>query len=204
MAGWLAPDEAPLLLLAFALGVLLLLDTVPLLGLVIPADVAVLAATTAGEPTGSVLTLLAVVAGTVTGWSLGFLAGRLAAARLRSGRLGGWVGAERWRAAESLLRSGGGRVVAVAPFLPVLNTLVPIVAGGLRMPYPRFLRAAVLGSALWGALYVALGLAAAAAGGLLPGAGTPLGTLALAVPGLAVGGLVLARLRRHLPAAAGR
>jgi membrane protein DedA with SNARE-associated domain len=203
MAGWLAQlDEVPLLLLTAVLGVLLLLDTVPGLGLLIPADVAVLTATAAGDPADSPLNLAAIVAGTLAGWSLSFLAGRLLGRRLRSGRFGRWVGEERWTAAEGLVSGGGGRVVMAAPFLPVINTLVPIAAGGLRMPYRTFLRWALVGSALWGALYVALGLAGGLVGDLIPDGGGLLGTVLVALPGLVVGWVVLARVRRRLPSAA--
>lgn len=194
---WLSRvGELPTGLLVAVLGAVMLLDAIPLLGVLVPGDVAVLAAVGVARPGGGASAFLAVVAGCLTGWSLTFCAGRHFGERLRRGRLGGWVGEARWAAAEGVLDRGGGRMVMVAPFLPVLNALLPLAAGGLRMPYRRFLGHAALGSVLWTGLYVVLGATGRHLGGLLPGDATPLlGTL---VVGLAAGGVVLLGLRRRL------
>ncbi|WKU07432.1 DedA family protein [Micromonospora sp. HUAS LYJ1] len=199
------PDELaqladlPTALLMAALGLVMLADAVPLLGVLVPGDVAILAAVGVGRPVAGVATVVAVVAGCLTGWSLSFLAGRIFGERLRHSRVGDWIGEGRWSAAEQLLRSGGGRMVLVAPFLPVFNTLLPLAAGSLRMSYRRFVVCAALGAAAWAGLYLALGTASRALAGLLPG--NPL--LVTMAVGLVLAGLVLLGTRRRLRAVTG-
>ncbi|WP_433386543.1 DedA family protein [Micromonospora sp. KLBMP9576] len=195
MAHWLTQlGELPTTLLMGALGVVMLLDAVPLLGVLVPGDVAVLAALGVGGPASGVATFAVVVTGCLAGWSLSFLAGRHYGDSLRRSRFGGWVGEERWTAAEGILRRGGGRMVLVAPFLPVFNTLLPLAAGGLRMSYPRFLGCASLGAAAWAGLYLVLGAASRSLAGLLPGELSPM--LVTMTVGLLLAGLVLVGTRR--------
>src|SRR5688500_9127024 len=99
--------------LGVVLGAVMLLDAVPLLGVLVPGDVAVLAAVGVTRPIGSASAFLAVVAGCLTGWSLTFLAGRHLGERLRRSRVGGWIGEARWAAAEGVLDRGGARMVVV-------------------------------------------------------------------------------------------
>ncbi|MEU1838954.1 DedA family protein [Micromonospora chersina] len=193
--------ELPTTLLMGMLGMVMLADAVPLLGVLVPGDAAVLAAVGAGRPATGVATVVAVVAGCLAGWSLSFLAGRRWGERLRHSRLGDWIGEPRWAAAEALLRRGGGRMVLVAPFLPVFNALLPLAAGGLRMSYRRFAACATLGATLWAGLYVGLGITARALTGLLPGAPNPT-VLTMAV-GLLLAGPVLLGTRHRLRAVTG-
>ncbi|HYN94186.1 MAG TPA: VTT domain-containing protein [Pilimelia sp.] len=198
MTGWLAQvADLPTALVAVALSVVMLLDAIPLVGVLVPGDVAVLAAMGARGPASGAGVLAAVVAGCLAGWSVTFAVGRRFGDRLRHGRVGRWIGEARWAAAERAVRTGGGRVVVVAPFLPVLNALVPLAAGGLHMSYRRFLLSAALGAALWSGSYVALGALAAAVGGLLPDSFALLGTVAI---GLAIGGVALVGARRRFRA----
>lgn len=187
-------------LVSVFVGFALVLDSMPLLGILIPADVAVLAATTARSPLASVAVVAAVVCGTVAGWTLTFALGRYLAAPLRRSWLGRKIGDERWENAERLVAKGGGRVVLAAPFLPIFNTIVPIAAGSLRMPYRRFLVYAAIGSALWGGGYVTLGLVANTLGSALFGTSNIYTTLLFGVPGLAIGWVTLAQVRRRMAA----
>ncbi|MFC8619267.1 DedA family protein [Micromonospora purpureochromogenes] len=193
--------ELPTTLLMGALGLVMLADAVPLLGVLVPGDVAVLAAVGVGRPATGAATVAAVVVGCVAGWSLSFLAGRVYGERLRYSRVGGWIGEARWAAAEGILRSGGGRMVLIAPFLPVFNALLPLAAGGLRMSYRRFVACATAGAALWAGLYLALGTASRSLAGLLPGEGSPM--LVTMAVGLALAGVVLLGTRRRLRALTG-
>jgi membrane-associated protein len=196
MANWLTQvGDLPTVLLMAVLGLVMLLDAIPLIGVLVPGDVAVLAAVGVG-PGGGSGAFAAVVGGCVAGWSLSFLVGRRFGDRLRHSRVGGWIGEPRWVAAEELLDRGGGRMVMIAPFLPVFNALLPLAAGGLRMSYRRFVTCAATGSALWAGLYVLLGTAARSLGGLLPGESfAMLGTMTI---GLLLGGVVLVVTRRRL------
>ncbi|MGK5672634.1 DedA family protein [Micromonospora sp. URMC 106] len=202
MTDWLAQvGELPTTLLMGVLGVVMLFDAVPLLGVLVPGDVAILAAMGVGGPMTGLATFTVVVAGCLSGWSLSFLAGRRYGDRLRHSRIGGWIGEERWAAAEGILRRGGGRMVLIAPFLPVFNALLPLAAGGLRMSYRRFLGSATLGAAAWAGLYLALGSASRSLAGLLPGESSPL--LVTMAVGLLLAGVVLMGTRRRLRAVTG-
>jgi membrane protein DedA with SNARE-associated domain len=198
-------------LVSVFVGFALVLDSIPVIGILIPADVAVLAATTARTPLASVAVLVAVVAGTLAGWTATFALGRYLAGPLRRSWLGRRIGQDRWEKAEDLVAKGGGRVVLAAPFLPLFNTIVPIAAGSLRMPYRRFLAYAAIGSAMWGTGYVTLGLVANSLGSAVFGTSNIYTTLLFGLPGLAIGWVTLAQVKRRMgsaspaaPAGAGR
>jgi len=184
-------DAVPGPLLGLALGLVMLLDTIPLIGILIPADVAILSTAGTEDPFSK---LGWIVAGCVTGWSLSFIAGRVLGERLRHSRIGAWIGEQRWAAADRVVREGGSRILVTAPFLPFINTLIPVAAGGLRMPYGKFVRNAAIGSVLWGGLYVGMGVLAEQLSGLLPtGNLTLLVTIAL---GLTFGWIALLGTRK--------
>lgn len=202
MTHWLAQvGELPILVLMGVLGLVMLFDAVPLLGVLVPGDVAILAAVGVGRPATGLATFAAVLAGCLAGWSLSFLIGRRYAEPLRRSRVGGWIGESRWSAAEGILSRGGGRMVMVAPFLPVFNALLPLAAGGLRMSYRRFLGCAALGATAWAGLYLALGITSRSLAALLPGAPSPL--LVTMGVGLVLATVVLLGARRRLFALAG-
>ncbi|MEU6021370.1 VTT domain-containing protein [Micromonospora sp. NBC_01739] len=193
--------ELPIAGLMALLGVVMLFDAVPLFGVLVPGDVAVLAAVAVGTPSTGLATFVAVVTGCLVGWSMTFLVGRHWGERLRHSRFGAWVGEPRWVAAERILRRNGGRLVLVAPFLPVFNALLPLAAGGLRMSYPRFLGFAALGAGAWAGLYLAVGTASRSLAGLLPSGTSPL--LVTMVGGLVLAAVVLLGTRRRLRAVTG-
>jgi membrane protein DedA with SNARE-associated domain len=142
--------------------------------------------------------VLAVVCGTLAGWTITFTVGRFLAGPLRRSWLGRRIGPDRWAPRR---RPGGprwGRVVLAAPFLPVFNTIVPIAAGSLRMPYRRFLATPRFGSAMWGAGYVTLGLVAQGVGNAVFGSSNVFTTLLFGLPGVAIGWVTLAQVRRRM------
>jgi membrane protein DedA with SNARE-associated domain len=197
MTEWLAQmANLPMVLLSAALGLVMMLDAIPLLGLLVPADVAILTAVGARGTGDEGVMVASVLIGGLTGASLTFVAGRWFAGRIRTGRVGAWISESRWAAAERMLAQHGGRMVAVAPFLPVFNTLVPLVAGGLRMPYRRFVASVAVGFTLWAGVLVGLGSAAKALGGLLPGGSFT--TIATVSIGLLMGWVVMVGLRKRL------
>lgn len=170
---------------------LMVLDTTAIVGLLVPSDAVVLAAAGAAGPSGAPAVALAAVAGTLTGWSLSWWLGRRFGGRLRGSRPGRWIGAQRWAAAEGLLAGEGARLLLVVQFLPVVNALVPLLAGALRMPYRRFLAHAAVGTLAWAATYGTLGALSAT---------VVAGPLVVGVPGLLLGTLALALLRRRAAA----
>lgn len=184
---------------AFAIGLVMMLDAVPLLGIAIPADVALLAAVGSRDPAGAALAVAGVLAGTLAAWSLSYLAGRRLGGRIRRGRLGRWIGPRRWDLAERVVNGGGARMLAVVPFLPMVNTVVPMVAGGLGVPYRRFLRYAAAGTTVWALIYAGLGLTARTASAALLGSGSLLGLVVFGAPGLAISWVIVLVVRRRLP-----
>ena len=191
-------QELSTALVSVFVGFVLVLDSIPVLGVLIPADVAVLAAVATRGPLAATAVVLAVVCGTLAGWTITFTVGRFLAGPLRRSWLGRRIGAERWARAEDLVARGGGRVVLAAPFLPVFNTIVPIAAGSLRMPYRRFLGYSAVGSAMWGAGYVTLGLVAKGVGTAVFGSSNVFTTLLFGLPGVAIGWVTLAQVRRRM------
>lgn len=196
MTEWLSQlGQLPTPQVAAVLSIIMVLDAIPLLGVLVPGDAAVLAMVGIGQPYGGPGAFVATIVGCLTGWSLSFFAGRYLGRWLRQSRFGQWIGPARWAAAEAMLRRGGGRMVLVAPFLPVFNALLPLAAGGLRMSYRRFVGHAGVGVGLWAGLYVLLGLAGRTFGGLLGESFALVGTMSV---GLVFGSLALVTLRRRL------
>src|SRR5690349_2060362 len=70
-------------LVSVFVGFALVLDSLPIIGILVPADVAVLAATTARSPIAALAVVGAVVGGTLAGWTGTFLLGRFLAGPLR-------------------------------------------------------------------------------------------------------------------------
>ncbi|MDT7635508.1 MAG: rane-associated protein, partial [Pseudonocardiales bacterium] len=115
------------------MGLFAFLESAAFVGLVIPGETAMLLG---GVLAGSgQVSLAGMVAGGVIGAVLGDLAGygtgRLAGPTLRSGRLGRWVGEDRWDRAESLLEHRGGPAVFLARWVGVLRAVVPAAAGAV-------------------------------------------------------------------------
>ncbi|MFG3558180.1 DedA family protein [Micromonospora sp. NPDC047557] len=147
-----------------------------LVGVVLPAATAMLTVgllARAGRldlSTALAVTTLAALVGD----QLGYLEGRLLGPRLRAGRLGRWVGEERWRRAEALIERRGGHAVLLGRWTAFARTLVPRVAAMAGLPYGRFLlfdAAAVVvwvpGTVLAGWAFGALPVGLPVIGGLL-------------------------------------
>ena len=85
-------------------------------------------------------------AGYWIGWGVGF---RL----LR--RYGHYIGLTNRRLAfgRALFRRHGVKVIIVSRFVVLLRTLAGLLAGANHMPWPRFMAANVVGSAVWAGLY---------------------------------------------------
>jgi membrane protein DedA with SNARE-associated domain/anti-anti-sigma regulatory factor len=137
---------------------LMLVDGTPLVGLLIPGDLVVVSASTvAGWPA----VLVAVVAGTaalVSGHAAGYLTGRHYGAHLWASGIGRRIGFERWCRVERTLRNGGDRTLVATPFIPVVNTVLPLLAGALGVRPGRYLLLIVLADAAWIGVWAGVGL----------------------------------------------
>lgn len=157
-------DAIPFPLLLTVVGVLLVLETTALVGLVTPGEVVLLAAATTVASGWEYAAMVAVAAGgTIVGQSGGYLIGRRTGPWLRQSRAGRWIGEPNWQRAEQLVASGAARAIVGARFMAVAHSLVPVIAGSLRMDVGRFLRCTVVGAAAWALVYVSLGSAASVA-----------------------------------------
>jgi membrane protein DedA with SNARE-associated domain len=104
--------------------------------------------------------VVAAIAGAVIGDSLGYEIGRHLGPRLRQGRLGSWVGEDRWDRARRSVDDHGPQAVLIGRFVGVLRAVVPAVVGDARMPYRQFLLWNVLGAATWTPAVVVAGYVA--------------------------------------------
>jgi membrane-associated protein len=159
-----AIDALPLWQLYLLVGVLLVAETTVGVGLVTPGEVTLLAAATTVSTPGELAGLAAVAAGaSLIGQTGGYLLGLRFGGRIRASWVGRKVGEPNWTRAEELLRGGSGRGLIGSRFLAVAHSLVPVVAGTLRMPPHRFGRYTAIGVVAWAIVYVALGSAGSAA-----------------------------------------
>lgn len=139
----------------------MVLETTLFVGLVVPGDTLVIAAATGvRDPIHFVVLLVAVIAGTLTGQSLGFLLGRYAGPAIQRSRLGRRLGPS-WDRAARLVARRGGIAVFVSRFLPVLHALMPVTVGMSPMTYRRFMQWSVPAAILWASAYVTAGTVAA-------------------------------------------
>ena len=98
--------------------------------------------------------VLAAVAGDNIGYAVGFFGGR--ALVLRFGKYVGLT-SKRLDKAEGFFDRYGGVVVAGARFIEGLRQANGIVAGTIRMPWPRFLVFNTLGAVLWVGAWASVG-----------------------------------------------
>lgn len=166
------------------------LESAAFIGLLIPGETAMLLGGVLAA-TGHANLLVMVIAGSV-GAVLGDLAGygigRAVGPALRRGRLGEWVGPQRWQRAEDLLERRGGPAVFIGRWVGLLRAVVPAAAGAVRMPPGRFMTWNAVGGVLWASTVVGLGYAA---GSSWPVVQRQLGTATLTV---ALGGVLIVAL----------
>ncbi len=157
-------------------GVGMLLETSILIGLIVPGDTVVIVASTGVENwVQYVFLVVAIVAGSLAGESIGFALGRYFGPKIRASRLGQRVGYENWMRAENYLDRRGGIAVFVSRFLPVFHSLIPLTVGMSTMRYRKFLYWTLPACLIWAATYASVGWAAAGTyrelSGTLHGAG---------------------------------
>lgn len=163
------------------------------LGAIVPGEVAIsgLAASVDG-PLPVIGLGLAVMLGAVAGDHIGFLVGRFGGARLRESRLVRRLGVDRWDKAADLMQRHGFWAVLGSRVLPVVRTVMPVVAGAAGLRYRSFVAASVVGGIGWSAVWVGAGAGVGASGIL----GQPW-LIAAAVLVAAVGVGVRALLKRR-------
>ncbi|MFM6939058.1 MAG: DedA family protein [Rhodoluna sp.] len=139
-------------------GLAILLETSLFVGLIIPGDTVVLVASTGVTDISDFFFLLAaVLLGSLIGESLGFMLGRLFGKRIRYSKLGQRLGEKNWQLADRFVDRRGGIAVAISRFLPMLHSLVPVVAGMTKMRYRTFISWTVGACAVWASAYVGIG-----------------------------------------------
>ena len=139
-------------------GLAIMLETSLFIGLIIPGDTVVLVASTGVQDIGDFFLLLGfVLLGSLIGESLGFWIGRLFGPRIRASKLGQRIGESNWKMADAFIEARGGLAVAISRFLPVLHSLVPVVAGATTMRYRVFIRWTLAACAVWASAYVSVG-----------------------------------------------
>jgi len=137
-------------------------ETTILIGLLVPGDTIVLVASTGVQDVPQYIGMLvAVIVGSLSGESVGFLLGRWFGHGIRASRLGVRLGEGNWLRAERYLERRGGVAVFASRFLPVLHALVPLTVGMTRWRYRRFLAWTAPACVLWAAVYVTVGTLAA-------------------------------------------
>ncbi|WP_329571469.1 DedA family protein [Kitasatospora sp. NBC_01266] len=177
-------------------------ETSAFIGVLLPSETLVLfAAALAAHGTLALLPLTAaVIAGGITGDSIGYLLGRrlgprvTARRRSRLLRPGGRVAK-----AGGYLRERGGPAVFTGRFIGFVRSFVPFAAGAARMPYRRFLAFSAAASLAWGVGNVALGYLLGASAQHLPHSVEAIG--AAAVAAAAGAALLVRRVRRRRRAA---
>lgn len=151
-------------LLLLVVILMMFIDSLALIGAVLPGDLMVLVPAAAIGLGGAPTVVAGAVIGTVLGYLVSYAVGRISGPAIRHSWLGRRVGSDRWMQAERLLRGPAGRTLALVQFMPVLNYLVPLLAGTLRVPLRRFLLFITAGSLSYASIYTLLGVLAGGTG----------------------------------------
>ncbi|MGH3786476.1 MAG: DedA family protein [Pseudonocardiaceae bacterium] len=154
---------SPELLLVMVM-LMMFMDSLTLIGAVLPGDLMVLVPAAAVGSGGVPTVIAGAVIGTMLGYMVSYAVGRISGPAIRHSWLGRRVGSERWMQAEQLLRGPAGRTLALVQFMPILNYLVPMLAGTLRVPLRRFLLFITVGSLIYASIYALLGVLAGGTG----------------------------------------
>ncbi len=145
-------------------GLAIMLETSLFVGLIIPGDTVVLVASTGVVDILDFFFLLgAVLLGSLLGETIGFFLGRFFGPLIRNSKLGKRLGEKNWELADRFVERRGGIAVAISRFLPVLHSLVPVVAGMTSMRYRVFISWTVAACAVWASAYVSVGYLARSA-----------------------------------------
>jgi membrane protein DedA with SNARE-associated domain len=145
-------------------GFAIMCETSLFIGLIIPGDTVVLVASTGVVDIMDFFFLLgSVLLGSLLGETIGFFLGRFFGPKIRHSKLGKRLGEKNWELADRFVERRGGIAVAISRFLPVLHSLVPVVAGMTTMRYRVFISWTVAACAIWASAYVSVGYLARSA-----------------------------------------
>ena len=145
-------------------GFAIMCETSLFIGLIIPGDTVVLVASTGVVDILDFFFLLgSVLLGSLFGETIGFFLGRFFGPRIRNSKLGQRLGEKNWQLADRFVERRGGIAVAISRFLPVLHSLVPVVAGMTTMRSRVFISWTVAACAVWASAYVSVGYLARSA-----------------------------------------
>lgn len=141
------------------LGGLAFAEAAIFLGFVLPGETALLVGGfLAHQGTLNLPIMLVVAVGcAIAGDSVGYAVGYRLGPRLRTSRLGRFIGDARWDRAEKFLHKHGGKAVFFGRSIALLRALVPTLAGAARMRYSTFLPWNAAGGLVWGGGCVMLG-----------------------------------------------
>jgi membrane protein DedA with SNARE-associated domain/membrane-associated phospholipid phosphatase len=143
--------------------VLVFAETGVIIGLALPGEVTLLVVGFLCS-LGSLNPFLAsgvMIVAALAGDSVGFAEGRRVGRRLEAGRLGRWVGEERWARTDRLLERHSGRAIFLGRYVAFARTLMPRLSAMTGMTYSRFLPWDVLGVITQVIASIALGYVAA-------------------------------------------
>jgi membrane-associated protein len=133
------------------------------LGAFMPGEVAISGLAAAAPGRAAAWSLgVAVAIGATTGDHIGYLVGRHGGPRLRESRVIARLGVVRWDRAAGLARRHGFWALLVSRLVPVVRTVMPLVAGAGGLRYRWFLLASILGAIAWSGLWVGAGSGVAA------------------------------------------
>lgn len=91
------------------------------------------------------LLVTAVVAGNMVNYFIGKWFG----SKLYSSRMAGFLNKNYIEQAKAMFRQGGGKVIIIACFIPVVRTFAPFVAGLTGMPFAMFFICSWIGALSW-------------------------------------------------------
>ena len=186
--------EGSLVVLLIMVTLALFLDSLAVVGALFPGDLLLLVPSAVVGLPESLIVVLGGVLGTVSGYTLSYSVGCRAGPAIRNSWLGRRVGEHRWVQAERILHGPAGRTLAFVQFMPVLNYLVPLLAGTLKVPLRRFVRLTSIGAMIYCSCYVFLGALAGGTGEAIgESTGRLVGLLAIAVTVAALGFTILTR-----------
>ena len=89
--------------------------------------------------------IIAAISGNLVGYSIGKKFGPALFTRSR------FLSPSQLKRAEKFFGSHGGKSVVIGRFVPVVRTIVPLLAGIAKVPVAKFSNYTVIGAVLWGA-----------------------------------------------------